>query len=80
MMFYLFRHYNNTFIGLGLIGCVIIYIFDFLTYSNVFLKEYSVIFSFYFVLAIYFNNVNNEQEQENQVISPAETFPKIDLK
>jgi hypothetical protein len=64
MLFYLFRNYSNTYINLGLIGGVIIYLVDFLTYSNVFLKEFSIIVPFYFIMALHYNQVNDETVEE----------------
>jgi len=56
--FYLFKKYNHTFINLALIGCIIIYLFDFFSYSITFLKEFSLSISFYYILALFYIAVN----------------------
>jgi hypothetical protein len=63
-LYYVFRNYNFTYISLGLIGCVVVYLFDFLTYSNTFLKEFSISIPFYYIMALHYLAVDNENNED----------------
>ena len=60
---FLLRSYNYTYINLGLIGCVLVYLMDFFSYSYVFLKEFCLIIPFFYILSIHYTTVTHDKDE-----------------